>query len=243
MIATFLAVLTNFPITVAQFFFLQRENLERQLNERKMFFPEAYYFFDKYVTVCYRFLIPQTLDYQIIVYFIHTCNIIAVILVMFSYAVIIRTVLKMRANKATSSQSLTSTMSQNERRLKRQGKQNRRIAMMTALTTTCVLLPWFFSLVVSLLLDTVDINELKESLGEENIQHLYRTNQFLYYVITWLFPIMTMMANSSISRATKDIITTALPTINIGNSVAHSVARFNMKHFSFQASSNNQLHV
>lgn len=232
-LATVIAVFLNFPITICQFFFLKPSNIIEFSDNYKYTYDELkkinrYFYFDEDLIICYRFFFPKTLDYHVIVYFIHTCNLLAVALTILSYGVIIRTVLKLRGNQKTpSSKSLDH---QHQRRSERQVKQNKRIALMSLLTTTCVLTPWLLSMVVSLLLDIIDYQDWVDTLGIDGATTLLRANQYMYYIVTWIFPIMTIMANSALSRAAKEMLTN-LTTFDfeLPSMANMSVARFNVK--------------
>ena len=221
--ATFVAVFLNLPITVCQFFFLKPSDiLKKHGSFEDIVSSGTYYNYNEQEVLCYRWFFEKTVDYHVIVYFIHTCNILAVILVVLSYCIIIHTVLGMRWKQRGQPPSNTD---QETRRVERERKQNRKIALMSLLTTTCVLAPWLLSLIVSLLMEIVGYENISNSIGQDVATKILRSSMFIYYVVTWIFPIMAIMTNSALSRATRDVL------INITKIdmtvVANSVARFN----------------
>ena len=232
-LGTIIAVFLNFPITICQFFFLKPSNIIEYSDNYKYEYEylknsTGYFFFDRRLSICYRYFFPKTLDYHVIVYFIHACNLLAVALTILSYGVIIRTVLKLRGNQKTPSSK--SIDHQHQRRSERQVKQNKKIALMSLLTTTCVMTPWLLSMVVSLLLDIIDWEDWIGSLGIDGSTKLLRANQYLYYIVTWIFPIMTIMANSALSRAAKELLTNMTTfDFELPSMANMSVARFNVK--------------
>ncbi|KAL5267171.1 hypothetical protein ACHWQZ_G004270 [Mnemiopsis leidyi] len=219
-LATSVAVFLNFPITICQFFFLKPSDILKNHNPEydaksvaDIVSSKNFYSYEEHEVLCYRWFFPGTLDYRIIVYFIHTCNILAVVLVLFSYAVILRTVMIMREKQRRHPQINADHEAKRADRLR---KQNRKIALMSLMTTTCVLAPWFLSLVLSLLMDIV---------GYRFPTKVLRSSMFLYYVVTWIFPVMAIMTNSALSRATRDVLVN-ITRIDL-TIVANSMARFN----------------
>ena len=242
-LATCTAMFINFPIAICQFFYLRPSEIISHIADQKIFKATnlgenltsiiergRYYYYDEYLDICYRWFFEGTTDYKIIFFYIHTCNLTAVALVIFSYAVVIHTVLKLRAKQGIKHITSRDQIHQiHQKRAERQKKQNKKIALMSLLTTTCVLAPWFLSMIFSLLIDILGQQRIVDKLGTKGSTSVFRTNQYLYYIVTWVFPIVTIMANSSISRATTDMLN-HITTLEV-NSVANSMAKFNVRQF------------
>ena len=224
--ATFVAVFLNLPITVCQFFFLKPSDILEQYSfTQDIVSSGTYYNYNEHEVLCYRWFFERTLDYHIIVYFIHTCNILAVVLVLFSYTIILQTVMKMRWKQRGQAPSNTD---HEARRVERERKQNRKIALMSLLTTTCVLAPWFLTLIVSLLMDIVGYGNISNSLGRDVATKILRSSMFIYYIVTWIFPIMAIMTNSALSRATRDVLINMTKIDMATNSVARFINNGNI---------------
>ena len=195
-----------------------------------------YYYYDENLNICYRQIYEGTLDYYVIFSYIHTCNLVAIALVVFAYAVVVRTVVKMRGKQSI---QRSKSRDQIHRRAEQKEKQNKKIALMAVLTTTCVAAPWFLSMMASLLILFVGYQQISDHLGPKNSTSILRTNQYLYYIVTWMFPIVSIKANSALSRATTDMINN-IQSFEL-SSIANSMARFNIIQHNSQSNSQSTL--
>ena len=204
-VGTFLAIFVTLPITIVQFFFIFPSNIvEKYYHGYHVDLVEYnlrnFYWYDKHVKICYRTFFPGTIDYKVIIYFIHTVNFIAVSLIVASFIVIATVVMKSRIFKQNAGAVSTSEQEQRTRHR----KQNFKIARLSVISTLCVLLPWLPSMVISVLFDV--IGPRMYQIGDDWRIFLLRSNQFLYYLVPWTFPLMAILTNPSISRANKALV-------------------------------------
>ena len=202
-VATFIAVFITLPVTVAQFFFLFPDNIQEMWPQEYGSLIVAkdykYYYYDQFLTLCYRYFFPGTLDYRIIVYFINTVNAVAVLLIALSFIVIALEIMKSRNEERI-------TVLSPEERKKRNRRQNFKIARISVFSTFCVTLPWLPSLVISVITDSMGYQYLIETVGHDSATKLLRWNQFLYYLVSWLFPLVVIMTDPALSRASNSYI-------------------------------------
>ncbi|KAL5267168.1 hypothetical protein ACHWQZ_G004267 [Mnemiopsis leidyi] len=209
-IATFSAVFITLPVTIAQFYFLFPGNIQKHWpqNFKVIVEKSQYFFYDQDIHLCYRYFFVGTLDYKIIVYFINAVNTVAAFLIAFSFIVIAFAVLKSRGLK-NEGDNLRSP-SFNKRKIirdKQRKRQNFRIARMSIFSTSCVILPWFPSCILSL----IDYSGFYDALGVDWTMNLSRFVQFLFYLVPWFFPLMVMATNPDIARANKLLVFRTLP--------------------------------
>ena len=207
-VGTFLTIFVTLPITIVQFFFIFPSNIAEIFNiSDELVLPKLHYYnltqfygYDKNLKICYRKFFPGTIDYKVIIYFIHTINFIAVSLIVASFIVIATVVMKSRIFKQSAGAASTS---EREQRTQHR-KQNFKIARLPVISTLCVLLPWLPSLVISVLFDVLGARWYQ--IGGDWMDFLLRSNQYLYYLVTWSFPLMAILTNPSISRANKALV-------------------------------------
>ena len=214
-VATFSAVFITLPVTVAQFFFLFPSNIKTVYNSAQhvaLIENNRYYYYDDYIKVCYRYFFPDTIDYKLIVYFINTVNALAAFLIALSFSIIAFVIVESRSLK-NDSDNLKSPSFHKKRiaREKKRKRQNFKIARMSIFSTSCVILPWLPSLVISTVLESVGYDSIVGSLGIDWATNLFRWNQFLYYLVTWLFPLMVIVTNPSVARANRLVLFGSLP--------------------------------
>ena len=214
-IATFSAVFITFPVTIAQFFFLFPSNFKELWPYNYKYVMEnggKYYYYDNYIHLCFRYFFNGTLDYKIIVYFIHAVNAVAAFLIAFSFTVIAYAIVKSRGIK-NEGDNLKSP-SFNKRKIvrdKQRKRQNIKIARMSIFSTSCVILPWLPSFILSLILDVIDHEDVYADIGPDWMTNLFRFVQFLYYLVPWFFPLMVIATNPDIARANRLLIFNSLP--------------------------------
>ena len=197
--ATFLAVFILLPITIAQFFFLFPDDIvEKYPHYQEIVSKNNYIFYDEYIKLCYRWFFPGTIDYRLIVIFIHTVNNLAVILVIASFAIIACTLAKSRSMPKADS------ISEDNRR-RRNRMQNLRIVQRTVISTTSVMLPWLPSMIITTVIDTAGYRSIVENIGQDWGMNLLRANQFLYYIAPCMFPIMAISLDPKISKITEHL--------------------------------------
>ena len=224
-VGTFLAIFVTLPITIVQFFFIFPNNIveiynihdELDLTKFPIFDLTKFYWYEKNLKICYRKFFDGTIDYKVIVYFIHTVNFIAVSLIVASFIVIATVVMKSRRFKHNAGAVSTSEREQRTRHR----KQNFKIARLSVISTLCVLLPWLPSMVLSVLIDV--LGERMYQIGDDWIEFLLRSNQYLYYLVTWSFPLMAILTNPSVSRANKALVSNLFnqnTTIYINNAAS-----------------------
>ena len=203
--ATFIAVSINFPILICQFFFIKPSNISEVYPVAFAKFDDKFYFYDKLINICFRFYFPGTLDYKIIINYILTTNVAAVALVILSYAAVVRVVIKGRSLARGNIVGNLVGSEDNKKRIDRYKKQNKKIAMISILTTSLVLLPWLPTFVISII-DGADNTAIQSTLGIMRTTRLRRASQCLFYLLPWVFPLMTILGTPAISRASKDIV-------------------------------------
>lgn len=184
---------------ICQFVYIKPSNIAAIYPDAFESF-DKFYFYDNLINICYRFFWPGTLDYKIIINYILISNITAVLLVILSYVVIVRVVVKSRSMVKASKANLVGNL-----RTDRYKKQNKKIAMISIMTTSLVLLPWLPVLVISVI-DGADTLAIQNTLGPLHTTRLRRASQYLFYLLPWIFPLMTIIGTPAISRASKNII-------------------------------------
>ena len=204
-VGTFLAIFVTLPITIVQFFFIFPSNIVEKYYQghhvdKVEYNLRTFYWYDKHLKICYRVFFPGTIDYKVIIYFIHTVNFIAVSLIVASFIVIATVVMKSRIFKQNAGAVSTSEQEQRTRHR----KQNFKIARLSVISTLCVLLPWFPSMVISVLFDVLSTR--MHQIGDDWSFFLLRSNQYLYYLVPWTFPLMAILTNPSVSRANKALV-------------------------------------
>ena len=209
-VGTFLATFVTLPLTIVQFFFILPSNIVKiyeifaiDLTKFHIYDLTKFYYYDENITICYRKFFPGTIDYKVIVYFIHTINFIAVSLIVASFIVIAKVVIKSRRFKLHNAGGASSN--EQEQRT-RHRTQNFKIARMSVISTSCVLLPWLPSLVMSVLIELVGVLTINQTLGEDWTIFLLRLNQYLYYLVTWSFPLMAILTNPAVSRTNRALV-------------------------------------
>ena len=201
--ATFLAIFILLPITIAHFWFLFPSDIKAKypvaFQTLVVDQDNQYYFYDKHIKLCYRWFFPGTIDYRLIVYFIHSVNYLAVAFVATSFLVIAHAIVKSRASSLLNATGIT----ESERTRRRETRRKvLKIASRTVISTTVVFLPWLPSMILSTLIDIAGFSSIDESIGRDWSTNLLRWNQYMYYIATWLFPLMVMLTDPKISRIT-----------------------------------------
>jgi len=193
---TFFAFFLQFPITVCHFFYLKPSNIIEKWGQDywDLYGDNVFLYMNKYKE-CVRFYWPGTFDQYMIVYFVLSMNLIAVFLMVLSFAIIISVVLKSRQALGVTRQSFH----EHERKRKQQKRQNFKIGLRSISLTFCTALPWFPNLVMSVILTIEPV--------DTNFWYILTeiTNN-LYYIVPWLFPFLAIVTNPAIYRETVGLV-------------------------------------
>ena len=206
-LSTLLAITINLPINVCKFFWIQPQQMLSTMKEVwgwddadvtfmwEHVYKDNRFYFIKQHQICERLFIPGSFDYRIIMYFIFAGNLIAVILIMVSYAVIFVTIRKSRNTFHANIQESGDIQTRRHKNI----KFARAVVMIVGIT----LFPWLPNLIIAIFIEAGWQEKIQQTLGEKGFYGLIDATTYLLYVVPWIFSLINLLTNPTISKTMK----------------------------------------